>query len=271
MLSSKLGFGVVGSLPLDTVSEIARVADRKGFATLWFNETPDGDALERVALAQSVTGNLVLGVGVINLDAKSPERILSDIERRKIDPARLILGVGASGKPSPLATVREGLDALKRGLTSPVVVGSLGPKMRQLGAEAGDGLLFNWLTPEFAAQTTETLRTQAASAGHNDPIAATYVRTALGEAAHPVLEREAAKYSSIPSYAANFARLGITAMESAVFGNDAQSLMAGLSAFDGTVDQVVVRAITATDHVDDYLELLEAVAPLTRSDSTSWV
>ncbi len=271
MTSSTFGFGVVGSLPLDTVAEIATAAERLGFATLWFNETPQGDALERVALAQSLTTRLVLGVGVINLDAKSPERILEDIERREIDPERLILGVGASGKPSPLTTVRDGLVALKGGLTSPVVVGSLGPKMRQLGAETGDGLLFNWLTPTFAAETTETLRRQAGESGRPNPIAATYVRTALGPAAFPVLEQEAAKYSAIPSYAANFERLGITAMESAVHGDDPADLVAGLRAFDGAVDQVVVRAITATDDPGDYLALLEAVAPLASNEATPGV
>lgn len=271
MNSSRLGFGVVGSLPPDTVAEIAVAADRLGFATLWFNETPDGDALERVALAQSLTRNLVLGVGVINLDAKTPGGILAAVEQRNVDPARLILGVGASRKPSPLTTVGEGIRALKDGLSSPIAVGSLGPKMRQLGAEQGDGLLFNWLPPKFAAETTETLRQQASAAGRERSIAATYVRTALGADALPVLEREAAKYSAIPSYAANFERLGITAMESAVYGNDAAALMSGLQAFDGTVDDVVVRAITPTDDARHYLELLEAVAPLATNGATSGV
>lgn len=271
MQSSRLGFGVVGSLPLETVGAISERADRLGFSSLWFNETPDGDALERVALAQSLTTNLVLGVGVINLDAKSPARILADVQRREIDPARLILGVGASGKPSPLTTVGAGIEALKDVLTAPVIVGSLGPKMRQLGAERGDGLLFNWLPPIYAAATTETLRQQAASAGRGQPIAATYVRTALGEEALPVLEREAAKYSSFPSYAANFARLGTTAMESAVFGTEPADVRAGLEAFDGTVDDIIVRAITPTDDPRHYLDLLEAVAPLATNGATSGV
>jgi alkanesulfonate monooxygenase SsuD/methylene tetrahydromethanopterin reductase-like flavin-dependent oxidoreductase (luciferase family) len=263
MNKSKLGFGVAGALPLDTVEAIARRADELGLVTLWFNETHDGDALSRVAAAQAVSQHLVIGVGVINLDAKSPAQIARNLASRGVDTSRLILGIGASKKPSPLATVSGGLRALRSLLPCPVVVGSLGPKMRQLGAEQGDGLLFNWLPPEFAAETTEVLRQQAAAAGNDSPLAATYVRTALGAEAFAVLEQEAAKYTAIPSYGANFNRLGISAMDAAVSGQTAEDVRTGLAAFDGTVDHVVVRAITATDDTEHYLELLEAVAPLT--------
>jgi len=263
MKISKLGFGVAGALSIPTVEAIAARADVLGMATLWFNETLDGDALSRVATAQAVSKQLVIGVGVINLDAKNPALIAKNLASRGVDTSRLILGIGASRKPSPLATVSGGLRALRSLLPCPVVVGSLGPRMRQLGAEQGDGLLFNWLPPEFAGETTEVLRKQAAAAGNAAPIAATYVRTALGSAALPVLQQEAAKYSAIPSYAANFSRLGITAMDGAVWGQTPEEVRTGLKKFDGTVDHVVVRAITAKEEVEHYLELLEAVAPLT--------
>ena len=262
MKSSKLGFGVVGALPISTVEVIAARADDLGFSTLWFNETHEGDALSRVAAAQAVSQGLVIGVGVINLDAKHPAHIAKRLADRGVDTDRLILGIGASQKPSPLATVSNGLRALRSLLPCPVVVGALGPKMRQLGAEQGDGLLFNWLPPKFAAETTALLRSQAAAAGNGSPIAATYVRTALGTAALPVLEQEAARYSAIPSYAANFSRLGITAMDGAVWGEDPADVRAGLAGFDGTVDHVIVRAITATEDAERYIDLLEAVAPL---------
>lgn len=262
MNESKLGFGVAGALPIPMVEAIAARADELGLATLWFNETHDGDALSRVAAAQAVSKHLVIGVGVINLDAKNPAMIAKNLAIHGVDTNRLILGIGASRKPSPLATVSGALRALRSLLPSPVVVGSLGPRMRQLGAEQGDGLLFNWLPPKFAAETTGVLREQAAAGGNRSPIAATYVRTALGSAALPVLEQEAAKYSSIPSYAANFHRLGITAMDGAVWGQTPEDVRIGLAEFDGTVDHVIVRAITATEDAELYVELLEAVAPL---------
>lgn len=262
MKNSSLGFGVTGNLAISTVEAIANRADQLGLATLWFNQTPDGDALLRVAAAQAISPRLTMGVGVINLDQSSADQIILRIQELGIDQSRLIIGIGASAKPSPLSTVREALAELKSSLTSAVVVGSLGPKMRQLGAEAGDGLLFNWLPPTFAAETTAQLREHAAASGNPTAIAATYVRTALGAAAYPVLMSEAAKYSSFPSYAANFARLGITAIEGAVYGEESADIVSGLKAFDGTVDHVIVRAITATDDTDNYLELLDAIGPL---------
>lgn len=264
MKQSSLGFGVVGSLPLPTVEAIAQGADAAGLATLWFNEAGDGDAIQRVAAAQMSSTNLTMGIGVINLDGKTSAQIIARIRELAVDPTRLILGVGASKPPSPLTTVREALSILKAELSCPVVVGSLGPRMRKLGAESGDGLLFNWLPPEDAAKTTHTLREQAAEAGNPNALAATYVRTALGPAAFPVLESEAAKYSAIPSYAANFGRLGISAMQGAVYGPTPEDIQAGLLAFDGTVDHLVVRAITGSDDAESYLALIEALSPLAR-------
>lgn len=262
MKTSKLGFGVVGSLDVDTVREIAKRAEEIGLHSLWFNETPDGDAIERVRVATTVTDRLVVGSGVINVDRTPASAILAAIRRRELDEARIVIGIGASAKPKPLHTVATAIEELRERLSCPIVVGSLGPRMRQLGAEAGNGLLFNWLTPEHAADTTRTMRRQAAEAGNPSVQSATYIRTAMGEAALESLRAEAARYSAIPSYAANFERLEITAMDSAVYGASPEDVAKGVSAFDGTVDHAIVRAITATDDTGHYLWLLDAIAPL---------
>jgi alkanesulfonate monooxygenase SsuD/methylene tetrahydromethanopterin reductase-like flavin-dependent oxidoreductase (luciferase family) len=262
MKTSKLGFGVVGSLDIATVSEIAKRAEEIGLHSLWFNETPDGDAIERMKVATSVTNRLLVGSGVINVDRTSANAIVAAVRSRELDEARILIGIGASAKPSPLQTVRTAIEELRQELSCPIIVGSLGPRMRQLGAEFGNGLLFNWLTPEHAAETTQVMREQAKAAGNSPVLSATYIRTALGEAALESLRTEASKYSSIPSYAANFERLGITAMESAVYGTSAEDVAKGVAAFDGTVDHAIVRAITATDDTGDYLQLLDAIAPL---------
>lgn len=261
MNHSKLGFGVTGDLPIDLIQDIARHLEATGFHSFWFNETSDGDAIARISAAAAVTRNLTFGTGVINLDTKSPQSIIQAVQRASLPLDRVMLGVGASAKPHPLATVKAGVAALKDALSVPVVVGSLGPRMRQLGAEYADGLLFNWLPPVQAGETTATMRQQAGAAG-NDAIAATYIRTALGKPALLRLESEAAKYSSFPSYAANFERLGITAMQSAVYGEAPEQVAQGIAAFDGTVDFAIVRAITANEQFEDYKALIDAVRPL---------
>jgi len=262
MKNSKLGFGIVGALDLDTVTAIASRAEELGIDSLWVNDTPDGDSLARIEAAAAVTSSLRLATGVISVDRKPAGKIIEDVERRNLPLDRLTIGIGSSAAPSPLGRMEENLALLQTSLGVPVVVGSLGPKMRRLGAERSSGLLFNWLTPQFALETSDEMRTQAAAVGNAPVESATYVRTALGRDALPRLEEEAARYSSIPSYAANFRRLQISAMATAVKGDTPEEIVKAIDAFDGTVDHVIVRAITPTDDLEHYLRLLEAIAPL---------
>jgi len=262
MKHSKLDFGIIGSLDLDTVRAIASKAEEIGIHSLWVNDTPGGDSLARLEAAASVTSSLHLATGVISVDRKPAARILEEVERRSLPLDRITLGIGSAAPPSPLRRMEQNMATLRESLDAPIFVGSLGPRMRRLGAERSNGLLFNWLTPEFALETTNEMRTQARSAGNAPVESATYVRTALGNDALPRLEEEAARYAAIPSYAANFRRLTITALETAVRGPSADDIAAGVSAFDGTVDHVIVRAITPTDDLVHYLRLLEAIAPL---------
>jgi alkanesulfonate monooxygenase SsuD/methylene tetrahydromethanopterin reductase-like flavin-dependent oxidoreductase (luciferase family) len=262
MQSSKLGFGIVGALDLETVRAIAARAEELGIHSLWINDTPGGDSLAGLEVAAQATSRILLATGVISVDRKPAAQIIKEIDERGIPRERLIVGIGSSAKPSPLRLVSDNLEILNERPGATVVVGALGPKMRQLGAEQSNGLLFNWLTPEYARVTTQEMRNQAQAASNMDVVAATYIRTAFGDDAMPRLEAEAANYSSIPSYAANFARLGITALETSVHSDTADGIVAGIAAFDGTVDHAIVRAITPNDDVDHYLRLLDVIAPL---------
>lgn len=262
MKTSELGFGIMGSLDIETVRSIAARAEEIGLHSLWVNDTPGGDSLARLAVAAEVTSGLTLATGVIPVDRKPADAIVEDVRHRELPLDRLILGIGSASPPSPLNRIRDSLAKLGASLDVPIVVGALGPKMRQLGAERGSGLLFNWLTPELARGTTSTMRNQAAAFGNDHAISATYIRTALGSDARFRLEAEAARYSEFPAYAANFERLGITAMETAVFSDTAEGVVSGVLAFDGAVDHAIVRAITPNDDLDHYLRLLDAIAPL---------
>jgi alkanesulfonate monooxygenase SsuD/methylene tetrahydromethanopterin reductase-like flavin-dependent oxidoreductase (luciferase family) len=259
---SNLGFGIVGSLDLEIVRAIAIRAEELGYHSLWVNDTPGGNSLERLDIAAQVTDRLVLATGVISVDRISPQQIVDASESRQLPQQRVILGIGSSAPPSPLGRMAEAIAALRGTLECPVIVGSLGPRMRRLGAEKGNGLLFNWLPPEHAARTTAEMREQAGAAGNAPVISATYVRTALGADALQELEREAKRYTTIPSYAANFERLGIKAIDTAVAASTPGDVIEGLKAFDGTVDHVVLRAITPAHELEHYLRLLEAAAPL---------
>ncbi|HEY1104852.1 MAG TPA: LLM class flavin-dependent oxidoreductase, partial [Agromyces sp.] len=146
--------------------------------------------------------------------------------------------------------------ALRDATRAQLIVGALGPRMRRLAAEHGDGALFNWLTPAAAAATTDELHEAAKG---REVRGILYTRTTVEAAARPMLEREAASYESFPAYAANFARLGFGAMEATI--GDA----AAVAAYDGAPDELVLRAITPSNSLDDLERFVETTAEWVRS------
>ena len=62
-------------------------------------------------------------------------------------------------------------------------------------------------------------------------------------------------------YAANFERMGVKPVETAIAVADPASVPAALARWRGAVDEVVLRAITAKDTVEENLVLLRAAKP----------
>lgn len=262
MDTSTMGFGVTGALDREIVRALAPQIEAAGFRTLWVNDTPGGDSLESLAAAAEVTTTLQLASGVIPLDRRSPGEIVAKIEGLALPQDRLIVGVGSGGAkaPSALKLVEEGVEALQERLASRVVVGALGPRMRRLGAVHSSGVLLNWLTPDAARGVYAEMVADTDAVGIAPSMVDLYIRVALGDAATKRLASEAERYGRIPGYAANFKRLHINGMESSVFGTTPAALRSGLRAYAGTVDETVVRAITANDRQAEYEELLSAIA-----------
>lgn len=258
---SWMGFGITGSLSRDVVRDLAPRVERAGFRTLWINHGGDGgDSLASIQVAAEATSTLRFATGVIPVDRVPASEVVASFREKGLPVDRVTVGIGASRPPSPLATVREAAEMITSALGVPVVVGALGPKMRRLGVRETAGVLLNWLTPEGAQQAMADKDADLADTPGKRALVALYIRCALGEDARPKLEREASRYDAIPSYAANFRRLGFSAIDSAVFATEPGGIRSGLEAFVDVVDEPVVRAITATDSLDDYLALVEAVA-----------
>jgi alkanesulfonate monooxygenase SsuD/methylene tetrahydromethanopterin reductase-like flavin-dependent oxidoreductase (luciferase family) len=157
--------------------------------------------------------------------------------------------------------VREDARVLAERVEAPVVIGALGPKMCALAGREADGVLLNWLTPSYVAPSAAITDEAAREAGRPQPQIMGYVRTAYGPGAREVFLQEAARYSGIPAYTANFARMGTPAEETAVIGESAAEIQAGLAPFATELDETVVRAVTGEESAAAYLALLEAAAP----------
>jgi alkanesulfonate monooxygenase SsuD/methylene tetrahydromethanopterin reductase-like flavin-dependent oxidoreductase (luciferase family) len=261
-MTGDVSIGVRGALGPEAVRLLAPRVEAAGFAGIWLNDSPQGDSLAGLAAAAEVTTHLRLGSGVIPVDRRPGPAIIEDLHRTGVPEARLTLGIGSGQlRKGAVDAVAEAVTALRQASRAAVVVGALGPRMRRLGAEQADGVLLSWLTPAVAAEQAEELRALGRDAQGEMPRIALYARAIVDEAARPALEREAAQYGTYPAYAANFARLGIGPIDTTLAPEDV-GLAAGAAAYLAAVDELVLRAITPTDSLDDLLAFVDRAAAL---------
>ena len=186
--------------------------------------------------------------------------IVDGVKTTALPLDRLLLGVG-SPNPEALKRVRAGIAELRSKLSTRLVVAALGPQMCRLAGEVADGVLFNWLTPEYARRSAELVREGAAAARRQPPKLYAYLRVALGPTASELLQQEANRYAAVPAYAANFERMGLKPVETAIAAQSRDDVQRGLAPWNGVVDHIIVRSITAKDTVDEHVALVKAAAP----------
>jgi alkanesulfonate monooxygenase SsuD/methylene tetrahydromethanopterin reductase-like flavin-dependent oxidoreductase (luciferase family) len=255
------GFALFAGIPADVIRASAREAEALGYASFWVNHPGQTDGLAALALAAGETRRVDLGVGVIPLHTRGPASIVEGVRATYLPTARLLLGVG-SPNPKSLERVREGVAELRRHLQTRIIVAALGPKMCRLAGEVADGVLFNWLTPEYARRSAELVREGAIAANRTTPVVTyAYVRLAMGPAGIARLGEEGGRYAGIPAYAAHFQRMGVKPVDTAVTGQTPADIRAALTKWDGAIDEVVLRAITGEDTVDQTLALVRAAKP----------
>lgn len=254
------GFALFAGIDAGVIRTAAREAEALGYDSFWVNHPGPTDGLVSLAAAAGETRRIDLGIGVIPLHTRGPESIAAGVRATRLPLDRLLLGVG-SPNPGSLARVRDGVAALRADLSARLVVAALGPKMCRLAGEVADGVLFNWLTPEHARESAEEVRAGARAAGRRPPVLFAYVRVAIGSAGCARLDDEAGRYAAIPAYAAHFARMGVKPADTGIAAARPEAVAPALAAWQGAVDQVVVRAVTGQDTVDETLAVLRAARP----------
>jgi alkanesulfonate monooxygenase SsuD/methylene tetrahydromethanopterin reductase-like flavin-dependent oxidoreductase (luciferase family) len=254
------GFAVHAGVPAEVIRATARTAEALGYASFWVNYPGQVDGLAALAAAVPETRRIGLGVGVVPLHTRDPDAIVAAVGANALPQDRLLLGVG-SPNPGALARVRDGVAALRQRLQTRLYVAALGPRMCRLAGEVADGVLLNWLTPEHARRSAEWVREGAAGAGRPVPRLAAYVRVALGKDGADRLAAEGRRYAAIPAYAAHFERMGVAPEATGIAIDAAAALPGALARWDGVVDDVVIRALTARDTVEETLELVRAARP----------
>ena len=255
-----LGFALFAGVAAEVIRASAREAETLGYTSFWVNHPGATDGLASLGVAAKETRRIALGIGVIPLHTRGPEDIAAGVRAQALPLDRLLLGVG-SPNPDALARVRGGVAGLRARLQTRIVIAALGPQMCRLAGEVGDGVLLNWVTPEYARRSADLVREGAAAAKRPAPTIFAYVRLALGAAAHDRLLNEANRYAAIPAYGANFERMGVKPETTAIAAHTPQDIASALAKWTGVVDEVVLRAITASDTVDETVALVRAARP----------
>jgi alkanesulfonate monooxygenase SsuD/methylene tetrahydromethanopterin reductase-like flavin-dependent oxidoreductase (luciferase family) len=254
------GFALHAGVAPEVIRAAAREAEAAGYDAFWVNYPAPIDGLASLALAAPETRRIALGVGVVPLQTHGPARIAADVRAHGLPVDRLLLGVG-SPDPGSLARVRAGIAALRAAVPVRLVVAALGPRMCRLAGELADAVLFNWLTPEHALRSADWVRAGAMAAGRPAPRLVAYVRVAVGPEGPARLEDEGRRYAAIPAYRDHFARMGAPPSATAVAAPTATAVPDALAPWERTLDDVVVRAITARDTLDETLALVRAAQP----------
>jgi alkanesulfonate monooxygenase SsuD/methylene tetrahydromethanopterin reductase-like flavin-dependent oxidoreductase (luciferase family) len=254
------GFAVAATTAPEIVRAAAREAERLGYTSFWVNHPGKTDGLAVLAVAAAETRQIELGVGVIPLHTRDPASIVEGVRAHALPLGRLLLGVG-SPNPGALGRVYAGIAALRSQLDARLVVAALGPRMCRLAGELADGVLFNWLTPEYARVSADLVRAGAAEAGRRPPRLCAYVRAALGPGAIARLGAEADRYAGIPAYASHFERMGVRPVETAIAASSPDAISRALAHWHGVVEEIVVRAVTDRDTVEENLALVRAARP----------
>jgi alkanesulfonate monooxygenase SsuD/methylene tetrahydromethanopterin reductase-like flavin-dependent oxidoreductase (luciferase family) len=261
------GIAVFAGIPPDVIRASARETEACGYGSFWVNHPPTTDGLAALAAAARESRRLELGVGVIPLHNRGTQSIIDGVRRNALPIERLLLGLGSAG-PGALRRVRDGAAEL-RTLGCRIVVAALGPKMCRLAGEVADGVLLNWLTPAHARTSAQWVRDGAAEARRHLPAEGlgraprimAYVRVAIGRAARDRLRGEAARYGAIPAYAANFTRMGASPMDTCIAVDEPAAVPKALEAWDGVLDDLVIRVIPAADTAEDHLAVIRAARP----------
>ena len=255
------GFGVAAGLDAQVAGPLAARCEELGYGSLWSNDHPGAKGLETLAAFAAGTGEAELGVAVIALDRQSPAEIAADVERLGLEPARLLIGVGAGFSEKPLTRMRDALPELRASLPGiRLVLAAMGPKMCALAGAEYDGAFFNWMTPGFAAEARGHVEAGAAKAGRAPPPVFGYVRTAVGTDAAERLAKEEAFYRDLhDGYRNHFDRLGAPAGSVGIAAPDPAAAHEALAAY-GALDTVVVRGL-ASASLEAMGAVAEAVAP----------
>jgi probable F420-dependent oxidoreductase len=190
-------------VPLADLADIAREAERLGYADAWSLEADGVDCFAPLAVVGTATA-MRLGTAIANVYTRGPATLaMCAAGVAEIAPGRFCLGIGSGSQPiveswnggtfaRPATRVRETVQFLRRALAGervvfrgetfsvdgfrlsrppaqpiPIYVAALRPGMLRVAGEVGDGAILNWLSAADVPKSVAVVREAAASAGRD--------------------------------------------------------------------------------------------------------
>jgi probable F420-dependent oxidoreductase len=239
------------ALSIDENLLLAKLAERCCLDGVWVSEYADRDAVTQLSAIARATEKITVGVSIIPIYTRSPVVLgMTAASLAELAPDRVKMGIGVSSRviveswhgmawEQPITAIREYVEAIRQVLARervsvsgevvnvdgfpsaiPSGVGSieipiaaLGPVMRRLAGEIGDGLLLNMTTADHLRRTHEIVREGAARVERAAPPVMSDIRMGvLGRQPESELRtklrRLVASYGRVPSYNRHYAELG---------------------------------------------------------------
>ncbi len=242
-----LAFELRTNTPEALIPVLAERVEASGYRSLWVNHPPDADGIGCLAAMAAATERITLGTAVIPISAVPPDAILRRIDETGLLAERLRLGVGSGFGERPLQRMAEAVAYLRERTPAEIVVGALGPRMRELGATLADAVLLGAVTPDLARAAAEDIRAQARMASRPVPGVYVNVMAGVGTAQLTELGESAAFLQKLPAYAAHFRRSGITPEQASIAAPRLSDLPRLLEPWRDTVDEVVLVPVRADE------------------------
>jgi alkanesulfonate monooxygenase SsuD/methylene tetrahydromethanopterin reductase-like flavin-dependent oxidoreductase (luciferase family) len=257
------GLGISAGLDAGLARDLGARCEQLGYQSLWSNDEPTASGLETLAQLAAAAPRIELGVGVLPLDRHPPARIATEIDRLRIDPARLWLGIG-SGRLRPqidpllraVAELRERLPTQTR-----IVVASMRPRLCRLGGAIADGVLLNWMLPDQLAAARRWVQAGADEEGRAAPVVASYVRVAVGSGSLQRLRDEERRYRNInEDHCRHFAAMDVPLGSVGVAASTRPEVYKRLGAYESALDLTIVRVL-ANEDATSLAAVADAAAP----------
>ena len=164
-----LAFELRTSTPDPVLASLAARVESGGYRSVWVNHPPGEDGIGQLAKVAAATTRITLGTAVIPVSDVPPDAILRRVEETGLPPERLRLGIGSGSGAGPLRRMAEAVAYLRERTPAEIIVGALGPRMRELGATLADAVLLNTVTPDLARAAAGEIRAQAKAASRRCP------------------------------------------------------------------------------------------------------